>query len=1194
MNELINLAARELESFLGRNLSSISPEWWQKLVLDRLSFQQQRYASEKNIKTLKQLDFAALIRVLDQNWNDLSNHVMLPREGRSWVKELQVVRNKWAHVSGDSIPIEDIYRDADTLDRLMRAIGAAHSLLETIAETKAKSVSAMTVNLCSPCNAQTDDDELQENKHTVIADNSSNRDVVPMFTIGDIVAVRSNPNILMPVIKIIPGGAECRYNVFHNNGIATYYQSQLQKGEQPSDNLDQISAAELRSKLTSVNILSPSNANLFSLRSGRIHFVPYQYRPVIKLIRADRPRLLIADEVGVGKTIEAGLVIKELRARMDLSSILVICPKPLVAERKWFLEMKRFDEQFIALDGPALRHCMKETHLDGEWPRKYDKTIIPFSLFDSDFIYGNEKGRIRQPGLIDLESPPKFDLVILDEAHHIRNPSTYLHQGVRLLCENAQAVVFLTATPVQLASDDLFVLLNVLRPDLIIDRASFEQMAEPNISINKSVLKCRSAEPEWARKALEHLSSAARTDWGKAFLRESPKFQKVYDRLQENGLSDDDRIEIIHSIEDLYTFSPIINRTRRRDIGDFTTRRPETVTIDFTPSQRVLHDSLMDIISEILELSHGSRCVKFMMTTIRRQAASSLHGLAPLLGDILRGKLDQIEYMEAGDDEIDIDQGALSEIKYGVENLLLAAKSLDPYDPKLERLKRILAEKSLLPNNKSILFSTFRHTLAHISKGLNETSLRVGLVHGDIPEEERSDIRRCFALPKEDTDAIDVLLSSEVGCEGLDFQFCDFLVNYDIPWNPMRIEQRIGRIDRYGQKNETVAIVNMITPGTVDADIYERCLWRIGVFQHTIGASEEILGDITREIHDIAENFRLSPEEKKERLQQLSDNNIRRIREERELESKQSELFGLNIPKQSWQKDIEDAESFWLSPSAIQSCVNSYLSAKLGICIETHPPDKKIANLRLAQEGRDSLMRDYKGLGGLKDDSASRAWEKWLKGNQPNLSVTFDQESATENPNLVHLSLLHPLVRQAAKFLEIKKAVFTSLSLHSSSLPEGLHTFAIYRWCKHGLKQDHTILPIALSPEIESSLLDLVKEADDACDTAQDVSRFKNELDIRHHRKWTEALANHINDNSQLVEHRRHSLSISHNARVKLLCDQIGNSTNDKIRLMKESELARANAEYKLQMDELEKTAGKSDIFAEPLVFGTILIRREA
>jgi hypothetical protein len=124
-----------------------------------------------------------------------------------------------------------------------------------------------------------------------------------------------------------------------------------------------------------------------------VQFVPYQYRPVLKLIRADRPRLLIADEVGVGKTIEAGLIIKELRARMDISSVLVICPKALVAERKWFKEMKRFDEHFTELNGASLRHCLQETDLEGEWPEQHSKAILPFSLFDSDLLLGSPATR---------------------------------------------------------------------------------------------------------------------------------------------------------------------------------------------------------------------------------------------------------------------------------------------------------------------------------------------------------------------------------------------------------------------------------------------------------------------------------------------------------------------------------------------------------------------------------------------------------------------------------------------------------------------------------------------------------------------------------------------------------------------------------------------------------------------------------
>ena len=91
----------------------------------------------------------------------------------------------------------------------------------------------------------------------------------------------------------------------------------------------------------------------------------------------------------------------------------------------------------------------------------------------------------------------------------------------------------------------------------------------------------------------------------------------------------------------------------------------------------------------------------------------------------------------------------------------------------------------------------------------------------------------------------------------------------------MRVEQRIGRIDRNGQQSESVAIVNLITPGTVDADIYERCLLRIGVFENALGGSEEILGDIASEIKNIAENYTLSEEDRRAKLQQLADNKIR-------------------------------------------------------------------------------------------------------------------------------------------------------------------------------------------------------------------------------------------------------------------------------------------------------------------------------
>lgn len=1199
MNELIRISTLDLARFLEANLPRISENWWREYVVDRLSFQQQRMVLERGHARLDQLDFAALLRVLDQNWYELSNELSLPREGRSWVKELQTVRNKWAHLSSQVVPPSEIYRDADTLGRLLEMINASPTSLSAVESIKNATLREM---------AQTATEKVKEPSGvgSALLDGTAaspgqlpdsgrtpSRQTASLFKVGDLVVLRSNPAQIMPVIEVIVGADEPRYQVFQNNRKTPYYESQLQAQAQDADDRRLLSIDELHAYLTSLQILSSSTTNLFSLRSGRVTFVPYQYRPVLKLIRADRPRILIADEVGVGKTIEAGLVIKELRARMDLSSILIICPKALVAERKWELEMKRFDEHFEALDGRLLRYCLNETELEGEWPDKHAKAIVPFSLFDSDLINGKSaRGKRKVEGVLGLDPPPKFDLVIVDEAHHIRNSETYLHRGVRYFCDNAQAVLFLTATPVQLGSEDLYTLLNVLRPDLVIDRASFAQMAEPNPYINTAAQRCRAAQDGWQQEAHSQLAAAARTEWGRLFLREAPAFQNVYDQLQAETLDDKARVGLVRSIEELYTFSSLINRTRRRDIGEFTTRRPETVSVEFTPVQRALHDALLDVIARILAFCHGQQNVKFMMTTIRRQAASCLYGLAPLLHDILNGKLDQLEFMETIDGEVDSDLSFVAEVRADIEDLLQQASRLDPIDPKVEAFVRVLTEKGTRTNNKALVFSTFRHTLAYLARHLQRTGLRFGVVHGDVPDDLRADLRRRFTLPKEDADALDVLLSSEVGCEGLDFQFCDFLVNYDLPWNPMRIEQRIGRIDRYGQQSEVVAIVNFVTPGTVDGDIYERCLWRIGIFQHAVGGNEEILGEITRKLHDIADRFDLTPAERAARLQQLADNAVRQVSEEQELEAKQAELFGLNVPNQTWQQDIEAAESFWLSPSALQRCVTRYLAHRLESEQNYLLGEKALKTLRLNQDARAKLLADFPQPS-RSNEPVAREWEKWLKGGTSTLAVTFDQAAATENPKVVHLSVTHPLVRQAARHLRMDEAAYAALQIHDADTPPGDYSFGIYRWRKQGVRPGEILVAVASPPGVEDKLFDWLQTAVAQPDaTLPDQAEF-DALDARHHAKWREAQANHIAENRQQVEHRVQSLNISHRARCRVIEDQIDRATNDKILLMRQSELARAKADYERRMQELERAADSGDIHAAPVLFGMVTIQED-
>lgn len=1189
MHQLFRTATAEIAGFLAIHLPSLGDDWWSTHVEDRLSFQQQRTVRERGFDTLEQLDFAALLRVADQNWLELSQRLNLPREGRTWIKELQSVRNRWAHLSAAPVPPEDVYHDADTLARVLDMIDARPDTVSAVESARKDALSELAAarDASGRHGTRAEDGATSTDRNN---DTAAPKTRPAMFSVGDIVALRSDPETRIPVIGIVPGAAETRYRVFQENQQATYYESQIQPiaADSPQPLLD---AEGLRAFLTGLHLLSPSTANLFSLRSGRIQFVPYQYRPVLRLIRADRPRLLIADEVGVGKTIEAGLVVKELRARTDISSVLVICPKALVTERKWFLEMTRFDEHFEALDGRTLRHCLSETRLEGEWPDRYSKAIVPFSLFDSDLLFGRE-GRYSRTdeGLLGLDPPPRFDLVIVDEAHHIRNADTYLHQAVRYFCDNAEAAVFLTATPVQLGSQDLFALLNVLRPDLVIDRTSFEQMAAPNAFINAAVSRCRAAGDSWQAEARASLGEAGQTEWGRLFLRETPAFQDAYDRLAEEIVDDADRIGLLRSLEELYTFSPMLNRTRRRDIGEFATRQPETLTVEFTPDQQRLHEDLLGIVARILERTHGRQSVKFLMTTLRRQAASCLYGLAPFLRDMLAGKLESIETMEDAEAGPGADPEFIAEIGEDIETLIEGAEALDRHDPKVEAFVKVVRDKGAMARNKALVFSTFRHTLAYLARHVAETGLRYGLVHGAVPDEQRSELRRRFSLPRDNPEALDVLLSSEVGGEGLDFQFCDLLVNYDLPWNPMRIEQRIGRIDRYGQQSESVAIVNLVTPGTVDADIYERCLVRIGVFHHAVGGSEEILGEITREIHDIAESFSLTPEQRAERLQQLGDNKIRRVQEETALEEKQAELFGLTVPNQTWREEIAQAESFWLSPEALQRCVADYLSAAAETRTAHLSGDKPLKTLRLGQAVRARLLDDFRRLP-RSTDPVARQWEKWLKGAEPLLPVTFDQETAASEPKAVYLDVLHPLVRQAAEHLRRSDAVQVHLAAQSDAVSPGTYEFALYRWRKVGVRPDDALVAIASDPKLDSAILSLLEAAADRQDGAPPTTGA-GRIDERHHARWRAARADHMAENRDLVEHRQQSLTVSHLARCNLLQDRIDSATDEKIRRMKVGELARANHDYERRIHDLQKLADSADIHATPVVEGAIEISR--
>jgi len=1171
--ELFSQLTKELCAYLAQALPKLSESWWQEHVLAELSFQQQQIVEQHGIHTLAGLDLAALLRILDRNWYEISNIDALPPGTRNFVKEMQTIRNRWAHSGSEEIGKDNLFRDLDTMQRLAMAINADGDFIAILGVEKQKLL------------------EKQEPDKTGITGTNpaEKRNEGFEFQKGEMVRLCSNPAMTGAVIEGIPGDSENRYRVFLDGSIKDYYASQLEPMHTDPSEPKLTTLPQFHAHLSAIQIQHPGLSNLYSLNAARIDFIPYQFRPVLKFIRSDRPRLLIADGVGVGKTIEAGLILRELQARHDIKSVLIICPKPLITERKWESEMKRFDERFTPLDGRTLRYCIRETDLDSEWPDQYAKAIIPYSLFDETLLHGKRNKK----GLLALDPPPHFDLVIVDETHHIKNQNTYSHKGVRFFCDNADAVVFLTATPIQLGSHDLFVQLNILRPDIVIDEQSFAYMAEPNPFINRAIDATRAAGDNWQQDAHTALSEAAATCWGRNVLRADLEFTRVQGLLDSHALPPEDRVPLVHDLEEMLTFSNIISRTRRRDIADFTVRKPVTVEVAFTPQQQRLHDDLLSVQERILSNLHDNISIKFMMTTIRRQAASCLFGLAPLLQDILTRRMDELEWDEVESSYGAPDTSVVDRIETQILEVLDQAENLDPVDPKLDALQKIVAEKQLADNKRMILFSSFRHTLRYLFKHLSEDGVRVGMVHGDTPDEERVEIRKRFQLKHADKDALDVLLFSEIGCEGLDYQFCDCMVNYDLPWNPMRVEQRIGRIDRNGQKSESVLIYNMITPDTVDAEIYERCLMRIGVFNSALGAGEEILGDITKEINTIAVDTSLTDEQRKEKLQQISDNEIRLIEEQQQLEDKQADFFGLRLPYEQTQRDIDSATSYWLSPQALENLATLYLQKVAGKDQEYLLGEKPLKTLRVSQDVRDLLLKDFQTLK-VKSSKTHKAWADWLKGNTPTLKLTFDAACASDYPDAAFINPLHPLIRQAAKTLEPEEKVVTALEVWDDSVPAGRYSFVIYQWQFHGVREDLVLYPVCESPELRQRIAELLPQGRtvDAEPRVMPDQPVFDALDTQHHALWAKARAEHQERTKRLAEHRRESLTASQNARVAMFREQLEQATDEKIKRMRQSQLDSANADYARRVQELEQAIGQADITAQPVAYGIIQVKQ--
>ena len=601
-----------------------------------------------------------------------------------------------------------------------------------------------------------------------------------------------------------------------------------------------VPADRFAATLTRAKLEGRFTDTVFSFRATRTIFRPYQFKPVMKLLGSGSLRMLIADEVGLGKTIEAGLLWTELEARRRADRVLVVCPSALTV--KWQREMEeRFGYELVELTTAGLTDL--ETRLESaRLPKR------------AAYVCSIQRLR-RWEALADVtQLGLQFDLVIVDEAHAFRNSDTRSHDLGEHLSQWADALVFLSATPVNLRNQDLFNLLELLVPGEFHDLEGLQERIEPNAVLHRitgSLLDVQ-VPNERRREWLNGLRSSA---FGKVLMLR-PDYRLLRELLEKPELAPADIVQIKRLCSELHGLASQITRTRKVEVQeDKAVREPRSVQVNWTEAE---HDFYQAFYGWCVQRARAKAMpLHFAMQMPLRLAGSCLPEAAEYVRtwSLNGGVGDEVNAIGR-----QRNQARGPDVPPSAE--LRALASLAMPDTKLTRFDAAIGD--LVAQGKQALVFTFsRRTLAYLERHLR-SACRVAVLHGGVAKDERDRVMSDFRLG-----AYDVVLATKVASEGLDFEFCSVIVNYDLPWNPMEIEQRIGRIDRIGQSEQKIIIINFTTPGTIESDILERVLERIGVFEHAIGALEPIIESAWPDVESAILDFALTPAQREQRTQEL-------------------------------------------------------------------------------------------------------------------------------------------------------------------------------------------------------------------------------------------------------------------------------------------------------------------------------------
>ena len=575
----------------------------------------------------------------------------------------------------------------------------------------------------------------------------------------------------------------------------------------------------LQNSSSSVNRLSQSMFN------AQIDLNPHQIEAALFVFQSPLSNgVIIADEVGLGKTIEAGLVLCQYWSEFK-RKILIVAPASL--RKQWSMELKeKFFIDSVILEAKSYKNALKKGNLN------------PFEQKDALVIVSYQFA-VRHEEEILLAG---YDLAIVDEAHKLRNvykKQNVISKSIKRSLVNTKKIL-LTATPLQNSLLELYGLTSIIDDQVFGDTNSFRQNYVSGSPVTgqlgdlKERLKAV-CHRTLRKDVLEYIKYTKRLPLVEEFT-PSEKEQKVYDLI-----SDFLQREELHAIP--YKQRALITLIMRKLLAS---------------SSRAIVGTLTTMINRL-------------QVSLDNQQATSITDVLLDEDEIIEGYLDEDEIKENEETLLDKrDAQGIQEELIELRSFKDLASSIE-VDAKLKSLvialdKGLESQRQLRASEKALIFTESRRTQEYLYEYLTRNGYvdKVVLFNGTNTDDNSKLIYRRWLEKHEGSDIITgsitadkkqaivdafkdeatIMIATEAGAEGINLQFCNLVVNYDLPWNPQRVEQRIGRCHRYGQKHDVVVLNFINTANKADRRVYELLSQKFQLFEGVFGASDEVLGSI--------------------------------------------------------------------------------------------------------------------------------------------------------------------------------------------------------------------------------------------------------------------------------------------------------------------------------------------------------------